>query len=231
MKADRRAANGALGRVGSNEEKIERIQPHPVPELLNALTHGAGVAASIATTAILIVVAAVGRDPWEIVGVSIFGATMILLYTASTLYHSIRSPRARGRLRVFDHAAIYFLIAGTYTPFTIGALRGGWGWSLFGVIWGLAVGGTVFKLFAAGRFRLVSTAFYVAMGWLVIIAVGPLLQTLEPAVLAWLLAGGIAYTCGTPFYLMKHARFSHAIWHVFVLVGTLCHAVAVGRQI
>jgi len=200
-------------------------------ELLNALTHGVGVAVAAVAAAILIVIAALRGDAWEIVGVSVFGATLIVLYVASTLYHSARSPAARARLKVFDHAAIYFLIAGTYTPFTIGALRGGWGWSLFGVIWGLAVAGAVFKVFAAGRFRLVSTVFYVAMGWLVLIAVGPLLRNLEPVTLGWLLAGGLAYTAGTPFYHAGRLRYSHAIWHGFVLAGSVCHAVAVGVQI
>lgn len=200
-------------------------------ELFSALTHGFGVVAAIAAAAILVVLAAVRGDAWEIVGVSVFGATLIVLYLASTLYHSARSPAARARLKVFDHAAIYFLIAGSYTPFTIGALRGGWGWTLFGVIWGLAVTGTIFKLFAAGRFRVASTLFYVAMGWLVVIAAGPMLRNLEPATLGWLLAGGVAYTAGTPFYHADRIRYSHGIWHLFVLAGSLCHAVAVGVQI
>ncbi|MGD8276554.1 MAG: hemolysin III family protein [Gemmatimonadota bacterium] len=200
-------------------------------ELPNVLTHGFGVAASVAAAAILIVFASLGGNPAEIVGVSVFGATLILLYLASTLYHAARSDVARARLKVFDHAAIYFLIAGTYTPFTIGALGGGWGWSLFGVIWGLALAGAVFKIFAAGRFRLVSTIFYVAMGWLVVIAAGPLVRHIDATVLAWLLAGGIAYTVGTPFYHTRRFRHAHAVWHGFVLVGSACHAVAVGLQL
>jgi len=200
-------------------------------ELPNVLTHGLGVAASVAAAAILIVFAALGGRAAEIVGVSVFGATLVLLYSASTLYHAARSDVARRRLKVLDHAAIFFLIAGTYTPFTIGALGGGWGWSLFGVIWGLAVAGAVFKVFAAGRFRLVSTLFYVAMGWLVVIAAGPLVRHLDGATLGWLLAGGIAYTAGTPFYQTRRFRHSHAVWHVFVLAGSACHAVAVGLQL
>ena len=200
-------------------------------ELANALTHGFGLAASIAASAILILIASLRGDAWEIVGASVFGATLIVLYLASTLYHSATSTAARARLKAFDHAAIYFLIAGSYTPFTIGALRGGWGWSLFGVIWGLAVAGAIFKFFAAGRFRVVSTVFYVAMGWLAVIAAGPMLRTLEPATVAWLVAGGIAYTAGTPFYHSGRIRYAHAIWHVFVLAGSLCHVIAVGVQI
>jgi hemolysin III len=200
-------------------------------ELPNVLTHAFGVAASVAAAAILIVLASLRGSPAEIVGVSVFGATLIVLYVASTLYHAARSDAARARLKVFDHAAIFFLIAGTYTPFTIGALGGGWGWSLFGVIWGLAIVGAIFKIFAAGRFRLVSTLFYIAMGWLVVIAAGPLVRHVDAAVLAWMLAGGIAYTAGTPFYHTRRFRYSHAVWHVFVLAGSACHVVAIGLQI
>jgi hemolysin III len=200
-------------------------------ELPNVLTHGFGVAASVVAATILIVLASLRGRPVEIVGVSVFSATLIVLYVASTLYHSARSDVARARLKVFDHAAIFFLIAGTYTPFTIGALGGGWGWSLFGVIWGLAIVGAIFKIFAAGRFRLVSTLFYIAMGWLVVIAAGPLVRHVDATVLAWMLAGGIAYTAGTPFYHTRRFRYSHAVWHVFVLVGSACHAVAIGLQI
>jgi hemolysin III len=199
-------------------------------ENLNALTHGAGAVASGAATALLIMIAARTGDPWKIVGAAVFGATLVTLYLASTLYHSARSPNVRARLKIFDHSAIFLLIAGTYTPFMIGALRGGWGWSLFGVIWGLALLGIVFKLFFTGRFRLASTIVYVAMGWLAIIAAGPMLQRLSPATLTWLLTGGLAYTAGTPFYHGKR-RYSHAVWHLFVLAGSVCHTIAVAIQI
>jgi len=200
-------------------------------ELVNAVTHGAGVAASAAALAVLVVMAARGGDPWEIVGAAIFGTTLILLYLASTLYHAASEPRLKARLKVLDHSCIYLLIAGTYTPFTIGALRGGWGWSLFGVIWGLAVLGVVFKLFFTGRFRLLSTLVYLGMGWLVLVAAVPLFRALSPAALAWLVAGGVAYTAGTPFYQKNRFRYSHAVWHGFVLTGSICHAIAVGIQI
>jgi hemolysin III len=200
-------------------------------ERANVWTHAIGVAGAVTGAVLLIVLASRRGDPWSIVGVSVFGASMILLYLASTLYHAARAPRLRARLKVLDHAAIYLLIAGTYTPFTIGALRGGWGWSLFGVIWGLAVAGVVFKLFFTGRFRLVSTAIYIAMGWLVLIAVGPLMTQLTGTTLAWLVAGGIAYTAGTPLYHASRIPYAHAFWHLFVIAGSACHAIAIAFQI
>jgi hemolysin III len=200
-------------------------------ELANTLTHGVGIFLALFGGVGLIVLAAIQRDPWKIVGASVFSVTLVLLYTASTLYHAVRSPVLKVRLKVLDHAAIYLLIAGTYTPFTLVGLRGGWGWSLFGVVWGLAVGGVVFKIFFAGRFRLVSTAIYVAMGWMVLVAIGPMVQRLDPAVIAWLVAGGLAYTLGTFFYHNRRIPYSHAVWHGFVLAGSLCHGVAVALQL
>ena len=196
-------------------------------ELANAVTHGVGAVAALAGAAILIVLAAVRGDAWEIVGISIFASSLVALYTASTLYHAARRPRAKARLKLFDHAAIYLLIAGTYTPFLVTALRGGWGWSLLGVIWGLALVGIAMKLLFLGRFRLASTLTYVAMGWLILIAVGPLVRSLPTITLVWLVAGGVAYTAGTPFYHGR-VRYAHAIWHLFVLAGSVCHAIAVG---
>jgi hemolysin III len=200
-------------------------------ELANTLTHGVGVLAALVGGVLLITMASLRGDPWRIVGAAVFTATLVLLYTASTLYHAASSPRAKRRLKVLDHASIYLLIAGTYTPFTLGGLRGGWGWSLFGVIWGLAVAGVVFKLFAAGRFPRASTAIYLAMGWLILIAVGPMARSLSPAVMGWLLAGGLAYTLGTIFYHNRRFTYAHAVWHGFVLAGSVCHAVAVGLHI
>jgi hemolysin III len=200
-------------------------------ELANALTHGVGAVASVVGAAVLIVMAAMTRDAWLIVSVSVFATTLLALYSASTLYHAVRSPALKARLKVLDHAAIYLLIAGSYTPFMIGALRGGWGWSLFGVIWGLAVVGIGLKLVFTGRFRLLSTAVYVAMGWLILVGVVPVVRALDTVTLAWLLAGGIAYTAGTPFYHARRVRYGHAIWHLFVMAGSACHAVAVGTLI
>ena len=200
-------------------------------DVANVATHGFGVLASLAGGSLLIVLAALSGSAWSIVGVSIFTASLVTLYSASTLYHASRNETTRRRLKVFDHCAIYLLIAGTYTPFLITSLRGGWGWSLFGVIWGLAFAGVVFKLYFTGRFPRLSTAIYIAMGWLVVIAAGPLARALGPGTLGWLLAGGITYTAGTLFYHSKRVPYAHAIWHLFVLSGSICHGVAVGLQI
>lgn len=200
-------------------------------ELANVVTHGIGALASIAAAAVLIVLASLNGDVWAVVSVSVFATTLIALYTASTLYHAARDPVLKARLKLLDHAAIYLLIAGTYTPFMIGELRGGWGWSLFGVIWGLAVAGIALKVLFIGRFRLLSTLVYVAMGWLVLVAAVPVIRALDPVTLAWLLAGGLAYTAGTPFYHNSRVRFAHAVWHVFVLAGSICHGIAVATLV
>jgi hemolysin III len=166
-------------------------------------------------------------DAWSITAMAIFGATLILLYGASTLYHAIPVPTWKPLLRKLDHASIFLLIAGTYTPFTLVNLRGPWGWSLFGVVWGVALAGVVLKFFFAGRFRLVSTAAYVLLGWLVVIAVKPMLASVPPTALWLLLAGGLSYTGGAVFYLWRRLPYHHAIWHVFVLGGSVCHYLAV----
>ena len=200
-------------------------------EIASAVSHGLGALASVAAGAVLITFAALAGDAWAIVGTSIFVLSLVLLYTASTLYHAIPWDRAKARLRVFDHCAIYVLIAGTYTPFLLVPLRGSWGWSLFGVIWGLAVAGVVFKLFFTGRFKLFTTLVYIAMGWLVLIAIRPMMASLPPASLAWLVAGGVSYTAGTIFYMSKRIPYTHAIWHLFVLGGSACHFIAVMREV
>jgi hemolysin III len=200
-------------------------------ELANTVTHGLGALGSIAACVLLIVQAAAVGDPWKIVTSSIFGASLIALYLASTLYHAARAPRIKARLKVVDHATIYVLIAGTYTPFTLVGLRGGWGWSLFGVIWGLAVAGVVFKFFLTGRYTRLSTGIYVAMGWLVLIAVVPMVRELSPRTLVWLVAGGLWYTSGTAFYHARRLPYAHAVWHVFVMMGSLCHVLAVASQV
>ncbi|HLM52624.1 MAG TPA: hemolysin III family protein [Pseudoxanthomonas sp.] len=200
-------------------------------ELASALTHGLGAMAALAGGAVLITLAAIYGDRWQLGASIVFGLTLLLLYVASTLYHSIQHPKAKGRLKVFDHCAIYLLIAGTYTPFTLIGLRGPWGWGLFGAIWTLAVAGVVFKLFHTGRFKRLSTAIYIAMGWLVIVAIKPLLQSLDRWTLGWLLAGGVLYTLGTFFYHRESVRYSHAIWHMFVIGGSVCHYIAVTAQV
>ena len=199
-------------------------------EIANVVTHGIGALLAIGGGAVLITMAAVHAGAREVVSASVFTATLVLLYIASTLYHAATDPRAKARLKVLDHCAIFLLIAGTYTPFTIAAIRGGWGWSLFGVIWGMAVAGIVFKIFFTGRFRALSTAMYVGMGWLVLVALVPLVEALSPAGLAWLIAGGALYTLGTLFYHRESIPYSHAIWHGFVLAGSGCHFAAVAVE-
>ena len=196
-------------------------------EIAHSVTHGIGALLSVAGLVLLIVRAVGTGDPWRVVSFTIFGVTMVLLYTASTIYHALTPPRAKNVFKVLDHSFIYLLIAGSYTPFLLVSLRGGWGWTLFGVVWGVTIVGMVFKVWFAGRFRLVSTLLYIGLGWLCIIAVKPMMASVPGPGLAWLLAGGIAYTGGSVFYLWRGMRFHHAIWHVFVLLGTACHFVAV----
>ena len=200
-------------------------------ELLNALTHGLGATAALAGGALLVTLAALHGDGWQLAGAIVFGTCLLLLYLASTLYHAIQHPVAKGRLKVFDHCAIYLLIAGTYTPFTLVGLRGPWGWGLFAAIWTLALAGVVFKLFFTGRFKRLSTIIYLAMGWLVMVAIKPLLGALDAWTLGWLLAGGLFYTLGTVFYHRPSLRYSHAIWHLFVLACSVSHFIAVMAQV
>lgn len=197
-------------------------------ELANAVTHGVGLLASLVGLPILILSALESGERATVVGASVFGATMIALYAASTLYHAVPHPHIKRRLRVVDHAAIYLLIAGTYTPFTLGVLRGAWGWTLFGVVWTLGVMGVLFKvLIGSGKFARVSTAVYVAMGWVIIIAIKPLFLGLDRAGLVLLLAGGLFYTGGIVFYVDKRRAWTHPVWHLFVMAGSGCHYFAV----
>lgn len=196
-------------------------------EIANSVSHGAGfLAAAIATPFLL---AEVGRNGGvaDMVGAVVFVVTVMLAYLASTLYHAVPEPRAKQVLRAIDHGSIFLLIAGTYTPFTLGVLKGGWGWTLFGLVWTLALAGVVMKALGGVRFRRFSVVVYLAMGWLVIVAIGPLVERMEPAGLAWLVAGGVAYTAGVVFYALDGYRFCHFIWHLFVLAGTVCHFIAV----
>jgi len=196
-------------------------------ELANSITHGIGIAMSVGGTVVLTVKAVATADPWRMVTYPVFGLTMILLYTASTLYHAHTNPEHKARLKVLDHISIFYLIAGTYTPITLVAMRGNWGWTIFAVVWGLALAGTVFKLFFTGRFAVVSTALYIAMGWIAAAAVVPLIQSVSGRTLVWLFAGGLSYTGGVAFYVWHRLPFNHAIWHLFVLGGTACHLVVV----
>ena len=196
-------------------------------ETINAWTHGLGAMLSLAGLAVLVFMASRHGDAWHIVSCSIYGATLVLLFSSSTLYHSFRSERVKHIFRIIDHASIYLLIAGTYTPFVLINLRGGWGWSLFGVVWGLALAGIVFQIFFVSRFRVLQTLIYLTMGWLAIIAIKPLLTRVPLPGLIWLLAGGLSYTVGALFYLWKRLPFHHAVWHIFVLAGGVCHYFAI----
>lgn len=200
-------------------------------EIANGITHGLGAILSIAGLAVLVALAALYGTVWHIVSFSIFGASLIILYTASTLYHSIQIPQARRVLRIIDHSSIFLLIAGTYTPFLLTALRGPLGWTLFGIIWGIAILGILFKVFFIGKWEVVSTLAYVAMGWLCVIAFGQMLATMPAHAVAWLVAGGITYTIGVLFYAIKKIPYNHTIWHLFVLGGSFCHFFAVSSLV
>ena len=197
-------------------------------ELACSISHGIGLAASVVALPVLVITALERQDTWQVVGGAIYGTMLILLYAASTFYHAV-PPHKEGKAlwRVLDHSAIYLLIAGTYTPFTLGALRGPWGWSLLVAIWVLAVGGILFKTFLGFRFPKTSAAFYLAMGWLVLIALRPLTTHVHPGGVAWLLAGGVSYTAGVIFFAWHRLRYAHLVWHLFVLGGSACHFFAV----
>jgi len=196
-------------------------------EIANSVTHGIGLALSIAGLALLVIFASLYGTVWHVVGSSIYGATLVVLFTASTLYHSARTPKLKHAFKVADHCCIFLLIAGTYTPYTITNLRGGWGWALFGVVWGFAVFGIVFKVLFVNKFRIASSIGYVVMGWLVVIAIKPMVEVVPLDNLMWLAAGGIAYTAGLVFYATDRVPYSHTIWHMFVLTGSFCHYYAV----
>lgn len=199
-------------------------------EIANAITHGVGLALSLAGLAFLVVAAARTGDAWRIIAASVYGATLVLLYATSTLYHALPGRRGKEVFRRLDHAAIYLLIAGTYTPFVLGPLRGGWGWSLFAVVWTLAVTGVVLKSVFGVRFNALSTIVYVVMGWLVIVAAGPLIAHVPLVGLQWLVAGGLLYTLGVLFFALDNrVRYSHAVWHLFVLAGSVAHFWAVAH--
>lgn len=196
-------------------------------EVANALTHGAGAVLSAAGMTALIIYAVMSQDPWRIAGVSIFGATLVLMYLTSTLYHAVPHPRTKSFLRIADHCAIYLLIAGTYTPFLLVSMRGPWGWTLFAFLWTAAAIGCVFKLFFTGRFNKLSTAMYIAMGWTVVVALKPMLEMVPPGAIWALALGGLLYSFGTIFYLWERLPYNHAIWHLFVLGGSTAHFIAI----
>ena len=196
-------------------------------EIANSVSHGAGVLAALIGAPVLVGNAMRHGEVAAVVGAAVFALTMLLLYTASTIYHALPEGRAKEVLRVVDHAAIFLLIAGTYTPFTLGVLRGPLGWTLFGLIWVIAVGGVTLKVLHGPRYPIVSTCLYVGMGWLMIVAIRPLCQRMPPPGIWLLIGGGILYTSGLVFYAARELRFRHFIWHLFVLAGTACHFFAV----
>lgn len=197
-------------------------------ELANSISHGVGLVAAVVGTPFLIIYAAQYGSVRSVVGVSIFAATMVLLYLASTLYHALPTGKAKNAFRIIEHSAIYLLIAGTYTPFTLGALHGAWGWSLFGIVWGIALVGVILKAFEKMSHPVISTGLYLLMGWLIVVAVVPMYTNVPTAGLLLLFAGGMAYTAGVAFFVSDaRLRYGHFIWHLFVLAGTACHYFAV----
>jgi len=198
-----------------------------IEELANAITHGVGLVLSLIGFVVLLVLALVRGGPWQIAGCAIYGVTLVSLYAASTLYHSASSLRLKRTLLIFDHCAIYLLIAGTYTPFLLVNLRGPWGWSLFGVVWGLALAGVLFKFWFAGHFPVLSTSFYVLMSWVGIVAVKPVLAHIPASGVLWLAVGGLMYMLGVVFYAVRRIPFNHVIWHLLVMAGSTCHYVAI----
>ena len=198
-------------------------------EIANSVSHGVGLLAAMAAAPVLVLSAARQDGAARIAGASVFAAATVLLYLASTLYHALPGNRAKRVFQVLDHAAIFLMIAGTYTPFTLGVLRGAWGWTLFGLVWGLALAGVVLTAIGGVRYPKLTTGLYLAMGWLILVAVKPLWLRMPLEGLFWLLAGGIAYTVGVAFYAAKRVRYSHFVWHLFVIAGTACHFIAVLR--
>lgn len=197
-------------------------------EIANSLSHGFGLIAAVVATPFLIQQALRQGDAGFIAGASIFAATMVLLYLASTLYHALPAGRAKRVFRVIEHAAIFLLIAGTYTPFTLGVLRGAWGWTLLGLVWGLAFAGVLLKALNRMAHPILSTGLYLLMGWLIVIAIQPLTARVPASGLLWLVAGGLAYTLGVIFFALdSRLRYGHFIWHLFVMAGTTCHYFAV----
>ena len=202
-------------------------QYSPSEELANVITGSVGLVLGIAGFVVLVTLSAIHADAWAVISSAIYGTTLILGYAASVFYHGAKNPRTKATLRKVDHAAIFTLIAGTYTPFMLVNLRGPWGWTFFGIAWGLALAGIVMKFWFTGRFIKLSTAIYIAMGWMIAIAAKPMIAGV-PAISLWLLlAGGLCYTGGSLFYIRKKLRYHHAVWHVFILAGSITHYMAI----
>ena len=215
------------------KREVERTQAEIAAEqrlredIANVVTHGAGLLMAVAGVPVLIVLGALRGGALHITSFAVYGTTLLLVYLASTLYHAFREPKMRRIFRILDHAAIYLLIAGTYTPFMVISLSGVWGWSLLTLVWVLAALGCLAKILDIDRFTRYSTAFYLAMGWLVVVAIEPIIAGLSPAGLGWLMAGGVCYTGGVIFFLWESLPFNHAIWHLFVIAGSVCHYISI----
>jgi len=199
----------------------------PLEEKINVSTHAFGLLLSIIALVFLLLRASMYGNTRSIVSFAVFGLSLVLLYAVSTLYHSTKKPASRSRLRIYDHASIYVLIAGTYTPFTLITLNGTTGWVIFGISWGLAISGIILKLFFTGKYHLLSTLMYIFMGWVIVFAINPLIGNLSSQGLLWLLAGGVAYTAGAVLYSVRTIKFNHAIFHIFVLIGSFSHFMSV----
>ncbi|MDP8207277.1 MAG: hemolysin III family protein [Candidatus Electryonea clarkiae] len=212
--------------TSNNQKKPSRKQIKPQSageEIANSVTHGIGAALSVAALVLLVVFASIRGDAWRVVSFSVYGSALICLYLASTLYHAFRNERVKRFFKLMDHSSIYLLIAGTYTPITLTVMRGPWGWTLFGIIWGLAVAGVIFKLIFIGRFRIISVIIYIAMSWLIIIAFKPMVSMVPAGMITWLFIGGACYMLGVVFYVWRIFPYHHAIWHLFVLGGSISH--------
>jgi hemolysin III len=199
----------------------------PFEEKINIVSHAFGLILSIAALVILVLCANLHGNVWHIVSFSVYGASLIILYTASTFFHSSKNEKLRYSLNIVDHSSIYVLIAGTYTPFALVTLNGTIGWIIFGVIWGLALVGVILKFFFIGKYYLISTIMYVLMGWIIILAVKPLIDNLALAGIIWLFVGGASYTIGAFFFTFNKIKFNHAIFHIFVLIGSFCHFMSI----
>ena len=205
----------------------KKRQQTPAEEIANAVSHGIGAILALLALVILVYQAIGYGNIWYIVTFAVYGTTLVILYVASTLYHSFAQTRWKTVFRIIDHSSIFLLIAGTYTPFTLTVMRGPWGWTIFGLVWGIALSGIVLKVLLINRLKYLSLVLYIAMGWLIIIAVKPLIENVESISLTFLIIGGLLYTSGTIFYSWKSLPFSHTIWHLFVLSGSISHFFAV----
>lgn len=233
MKRSTTTATGAPDQAGTpklpdgDSARYRLVAYSEREELANRLTHALGALLSLAGLALLVHRTALGGDPWRMTSCTLYGTTLLLFYTVSTVYHTVRQPRLKYLFRILDHAGIFLVIAGTYTPFTLVPLRGVWGWSLFAAVWSLAAAGTALKVVMTGRMRILGPLLYLAMGWLVVVAYEPLTAAVPAAGIGWLVAGGLWYSSGLVFYAWTRLPFNHAVWHLFVLAGSVCHYIAV----